>query len=72
MKILAFALKLWVALSALIRTCFHVAVATPKPYFIVVTLLKRGPTLESDVCRRQILTSKIDPRYGEVKNIRHL
>ena len=33
----------------------------------ILTLSARGPTLESDVCRRQILTSKVDPRTERLK-----
>ena len=33
----------------------------------VLTLTARVLTLESDVCRRQILTSKVNPRTVKVK-----
>ena len=34
---------------------------------LLLTLAVRGSSLESDVCRRQILTSKVGPLTGGVK-----
>ena len=36
-------------------------------HYKFLVLSARGSTLESDVCRRQILTSKSDPRTERVK-----
>ena len=37
------------------------------PYSAGINFRRQNPSVESDVCRRQILTSKVDPRTVRVK-----